>query len=58
MRDGLRLVQQALLEADVSFPVVKHFMDRVSEQAVGEKVLSSLHPDQQVVGIVHKSWST
>jgi signal recognition particle subunit SRP54 len=53
MRDGLRLVQQSLLEADVSFPVVKQFMDRVSEQAVGEQVLKSLRPDQQVVGIVY-----
>jgi len=54
MRDGLRLVQQALLEADVSFPVVKQFMDRVSEQAVGERVLKSLDPSQQLVGIVHQ----
>ncbi|HEY4313240.1 MAG TPA: signal recognition particle protein [Pirellulales bacterium] len=53
MRDGLRLVQQSLLEADVSFPVVKQFMDRVSEQAVGEQVLKSLRPEQQVVGIVY-----
>jgi signal recognition particle subunit SRP54 len=53
MRDGLRLVQQSLLEADVSFPVAKQFMDRVSEQAVGEQVLKSLRPDQQVVGIVY-----
>ncbi len=35
MREGLALVQQALLEADVSFPVVKDFMARVSEQAAG-----------------------
>lgn len=52
MRDGLRLVQQALLEADVSIPVVKEFMARVSEQAVGEKVLKSLQPTQQLVGVV------
>ena len=54
MRDGLRLVQQSLLEADVSFQVVKDFMARVTEQAVGEKVLKSLDPTQQVVGIVYK----
>jgi len=54
MRDGLRLVQQALLEADVSFPVVKDFMARVTEQAVGETVLNSLDPTKQVVGIVHQ----
>ena len=54
MRDGLRLVQQSLLEADVSFQVVKDFMARVTEQAVGEKVLGSLRPEQQVVGIVYQ----
>ena len=54
MRDGLRLVQQALLEADVSVPVVKDFVGRVTEQAVGEQVLRSLNPDQQVVAIVHQ----
>jgi len=54
MRDGLRLVQQGLLEADVSFEVVKQFMARVTEQAVGERVLKSLDPSQQVVGIVHQ----
>jgi signal recognition particle subunit SRP54 len=53
MRDGLKVVQQALLEADVSFPVVKEFMGRVTEQAVGERVLSSLNPTQQLVGIVY-----
>ncbi len=54
MRDGLKLVEQSLLEADVSFPVVRDFMGRVSEQAVGEKVLKSLNPSQQVVGIVYQ----
>ncbi|MFV2066156.1 MAG: signal recognition particle protein [Pirellulales bacterium] len=54
MRDGLRLVQQSLLEADVSFDVVKTFMARVTEQAVGEQVLKSLDPSQQVVGIVYQ----
>jgi len=54
MRDGLKLVQQSLLEADVSFDVVKEFMARVTEQAIGERVLKSLDPSQQVVGIVHQ----
>jgi signal recognition particle subunit SRP54 len=54
MRDGLSLVQQALLEADVSYPVVQDFMGRVSTQALGEKVLKSLNPSQQIVGIVHQ----
>ncbi len=54
MRDGLKLVEKSLLEADVSFPVVRDFMSRVTEQAVGEKVLKSLNPSQQVVGIVYQ----
>lgn len=53
MREGLRMVEQALLEADVSYDVVKDFMGRVSEQALGERVLLSLSPDQQLVGIVN-----
>jgi signal recognition particle subunit SRP54 len=52
MRDGLKLVERSLLEADVSFPVVRDFMQRISQQALGERVLKSLHPSQQVVGIV------
>ncbi len=54
MRDGLALVEQSLLDADVSYDTVKSFMDRVSEQALGEKVLLSLKPSEQLVGIVHK----
>ncbi len=54
MRDGLKLVEKSLLEADVSFHVVREFMARVSEEAVGEKVLKSLNPSQQVVGIVYQ----
>jgi signal recognition particle subunit SRP54 len=54
MRDGLALVEKALLEADVSYSVVKDFIGRVGEKALGERVLSSLDPSQQVVGIVHQ----
>jgi signal recognition particle subunit SRP54 len=54
MREGLQLVREALLEADVSVDVVKQFMGRVTEQAVGEQVLRSLRPEQQVVGSVHQ----
>jgi len=54
MREGLKLVERSLLEADVSYPVVKQFMERVTEEAVGERVLKSLNPDQQVVGVVHR----
>jgi signal recognition particle subunit SRP54 len=54
MREGLSLVEQSLLEADVSYSVVQQFMEHVSEQALGQKVLLSLDPSQQVVGIVHQ----
>ncbi len=54
MREGLDAVQQSLLEADVSYPVVKDFIDRVSVDAMGEKVLNSLDPSQQIVGIVYR----
>ena len=53
MREGLARVREALLEADVSVSVVKEFMASVTEQAVGDRVLKSLDPDQQVIGIVH-----
>ena len=52
MRDGLKLVEQSLLEADVSYSVVKDFMAAVTEQAMGEKVLSSLDPSEHVIGFV------
>ncbi len=54
MREGLGLVRTALLEADVAYDVVEAFLDRVTAEAVGEKVLSSLDPAQQLVGIVHQ----
>ena len=54
MRDGLSLVEQSLLEADVSYSVVKEFMAHVTEKAMGEKVMLSLDPDQQLVGIVYQ----
>src|SRR5690242_9635459 len=53
MREGLRLVEQALLEADVSFRVAKDFVGRVSEQAIGQQVLNALNPSQQLIGIVN-----
>jgi len=49
---ALREIRLALLEADVNFRVVKAFVDRVREKAVGESVLRSLTPAQQVVRIV------
>ncbi|MBM4090029.1 MAG: signal recognition particle protein, partial [Planctomycetes bacterium] len=54
MRDGLHMVETSLLEADVSYTVVKDFMARVSQRAMGEKVLLALDPSEQVVGIVYE----
>lgn len=53
MREGLKLVEQSLLEADVSIDVIRDFMSAVTEEALGEKVLLSLKPSEQLVGIVH-----
>jgi signal recognition particle subunit SRP54 len=53
MRDGLREVRTALLEADVHYNVVQEFMTRVTEQAVGTQVIKSIRPEQQIVSIVH-----
>ncbi|MEI8372835.1 MAG: signal recognition particle protein [Planctomycetota bacterium] len=54
MREGLALVQTALLEADVSIEVAKDFVAKVSEQAVGETVLKAIDPTHQLVSIVHQ----
>ncbi len=51
--DALREVRLALLEADVALPVVKDLIAKVREQAVGEAVIKSVAPGQQVVKIVH-----
>ncbi|UAK25256.1 signal recognition particle protein [Sphingomonas nostoxanthinifaciens] len=53
VRDAMREVRIALLEADVALPVVRDFVDKVTEQAIGQDVLRSVTPGQQVVKIVH-----
>ena len=53
MRDGLATVERALLEADVSYPVVQSFMGHVTEKALGQRVLLSLRPDQELIQIVN-----
>ncbi len=54
IEDALREVRIALLEADVALPVVKEFVVRVKEKAVGEEVIGSLTPGQALVGVVHR----
>src|SRR4051794_15124662 len=53
VRAAMREVRIALLEADVALPVVRQFVDRATEAAVGQQVLKSVTPGQQVVKIVH-----
>ena len=51
--EALREVRMALLEADVGLAVVKDFIARVKEKALGQEVLGSLTPGQALVGVVH-----
>jgi signal recognition particle subunit SRP54 len=53
-QDMLREVRMALLEADVALPVVRDFIARVKESALGQEVVGSLNPGQALVGVVHK----
>jgi signal recognition particle subunit SRP54 len=54
IKDSMREVRRALLEADVNFKIVKNFIDEVSKKAVGAEVMKSLTPGHQVVKIVHE----
>ena len=54
VKEGMREVKLALLEADVNFKVVKEFVKRVTERAVGQDVLESLLPAQQIIKIVNE----
>ncbi len=53
IKETLREVRMALLEADVALPVVRQFVDHVRERAVGKEVLESLSPGQALVKVVH-----
>ncbi|MDN5881742.1 MAG: signal recognition particle protein [Nitrosospira sp.] len=54
IQEALREVRMALLEADVALPVIKEFIARVKEKAVGKEVMGSLSPGQALVGVVHQ----
>ncbi len=54
VKEGMREVKLALLEADVNFKVVRDFVKTVTERAVGSEVLESLLPAQQIIKIVHE----
>src|ERR1700722_8653798 len=51
--DALREVRLALLEADVNFKVARDFIDRVKTKALGQEVIQSIHPGQQIIKIIH-----
>jgi signal recognition particle subunit SRP54 len=53
IRDGLKEVRKALLDADVNFTVANEFINRVTEKAVGQAVLRSLDPSEQIVRVVY-----
>ena len=53
VREGLREIRRVLLEADVSFDLTRSFLERVQEKAVGQDVIKSVRPGQQVVKIVY-----
>src|SRR5436309_15780964 len=53
IRDGLQEVRRALLDADVNYNVVNSFIARVTERAVGQTVLRSLDPSEQIVKVVY-----
>lgn len=54
IKDALRDVRMALLEADVALPVVRDFIGRIRERAVGQEVLESLTPGQSLIKVVHE----
>jgi signal recognition particle subunit SRP54 len=51
--DSLREVRLALLEADVNFKVARDFIERVKEKALGQEVIESIHPGQQIIKFIH-----
>src|SRR3954453_21837905 len=53
MKEGLREVRTALLEADVNLKIVQEFMDKVGERASGTQLIKAVRPEQQIVKIVH-----
>src|SRR3954452_19416463 len=54
VREGMELVRKALLDADVNFTVAKSFIERVTEKSVGQEVLRTLNPSEQIVHIVYQ----
>ena len=53
VRDGLQEVRRALLEADVNFTVANDFIERVTERSVGQEVLRTLDPSEQIIRFIY-----
>src|SRR5512135_32619 len=51
--DSLREVRMALLDADVNFKVARDFVEQVKTEAIGEKVIQSIQPGQQIIKLIH-----
>ncbi|CAN5692715.1 MAG: signal recognition particle protein [Gemmatimonadetes bacterium] len=58
IKDGLREIRRVLLEADVNYQVTREFLKRVEARALGENVLRSVSPGQQIVKVVHDELTT
>ena len=54
VKEAMKEVKRALLEADVNFKVVKNFINSVNERAIGQDVLNGLNPGQMVIKIVNE----
>src|SRR5881397_3592909 len=51
--DSLREVRMALLDADVNFKVARDFIEEVRQKAIGQQVIQSIHPGQQIIKVIH-----
>src|SRR6201988_2884225 len=51
--DSLREVRLALLDADVNFKVARDFIERIKTKSLGQEVIESVHPGQQIIKIIH-----
>ena len=51
--DSLREVRMALLDADVNFKVARDFIERIKQRAIGQQVIQSIQPGQQIIKIIH-----
>src|SRR5436309_13667236 len=54
VREGLQEVRKALLDADVNFTVANEFIERVTEKSLGQAVLRTINPSEQIVRIVYE----